>query len=189
MSPSKSSSSLKNKNQGRKNMQEEKILFNATLCFPVRGDEILLGRKMKKIGQGCWNGYGGGIENGETPEQSMLRELREEAGVTAEADALEKVAVMCFHNTKADGGFFVCKVHIYFLHKWEGDFQTTDEINNPTWFKKKRLPLKEMMLADREWLPAVLSGKKIIGEAKYGPLQKTLLGKVDFQFVTSFVDN
>jgi len=170
-------------------MQEEKILFNATLCFPVKGDEILLGRKMQKIGQGCWNGYGGGIENGETPAQSMLRELNEEAGVTASADALEKVAVMCFHNTTTDGGSFVCKVHIYLLHKWEGDFQTTDEISNPTWFKKKRLPLKEMMKADRKWLRVVLKGNKIVGEAKYGPLQKTLLGKVKFRFVDFFVDN
>ncbi len=169
-------------------MQEEKVLLNATLCFPVREDKILLGLKMKKIGQGCWNGYGGGIENGETPEQSMIRELWEESKVKTFPNALEKVAIIDFHNIKTDGNLFICKVHIYLLHQWEGDFQPTDEMADPTWFRKQELPLDSMMPADREWLPIVLAGKKIIGEAKLGPFQKTLLERVKLQYVDSLSD-
>jgi len=33
-------------------MRKEKVLLNATLCFPVKEDKILLGLKMKKIGNG-----------------------------------------------------------------------------------------------------------------------------------------
>ena len=170
-------------------MRKEKVLLNAVLCFPVKEDKILLGLKMKKIGQGCWNGYGGGIDDEETPEQSMIRELKEEAKVKAFPNALEKVAIIDFKNTKTDGNVFVCRVHIYLLHQWEGDFQPTDEMASPTWFEKKDLPLDGMMPADREWLPIVLAGKKIIGEAEYGPFQKTLLKNVELQYVDSFSDS
>ncbi len=167
-------------------MREEKALLNATLCFPVKKDEILLGLKTKKIGQGCWNGYGGGIEEGETPIQSILRELTEEAKIEATQDSLEKVAVIDFYNTKTDGGFFICRVHIYLLHQWNGDFQPTDEMATPTWFKKQKLPLEKMMPADRYWVPVVLAGKKVTGEAKYGPFQKSILEEVKLQRVDSF---
>ena len=48
-------------------MQEEKVSLNATLCYPIRDNKILLVLKAQKIGQGCWNGYGGGIDGGKTP--------------------------------------------------------------------------------------------------------------------------
>ena len=168
--------------------REEKVLLNATLCFPVKGDEILLGIKTKKIGQGCWNGYGGGIDNEETPEQSVLRELEEESKIKASESALEKVAIIDFQNTKTDGTVFICRVHVYLLHQWSGDFQATDEMASPTWFKKQELPLDKMMPADKEWLPIVLAGKKVIGKAKYGPFQETLLEKMELQYVDSFPD-
>src|SRR3989344_46986 len=102
-------------------MRMEKVLLNATLCFPVKEDKILLGLKMQKIGQGCWNGYGGGIDDEETPEQSIMRELEKEAKVKAFPNALEKVAIIYFKNNKTDGHVFVCRDHLYLLHQWEGD--------------------------------------------------------------------
>jgi 8-oxo-dGTP pyrophosphatase MutT (NUDIX family) len=167
-------------------MQEEKILLNATLCFPIKDGKVLLGLKAKKIGQGRWNGYGGGIDGEETPEQSILRELAEEAKITASADSLEKVAIVDFHNTNSDGFAFTCRVHVYFVSQWEGEPQETEEMLKPTWFKKDSLPLDGMMPADREWLPVVLTGKKIIAEAYYAPFQKILLGKVRLHYVDSF---
>jgi 8-oxo-dGTP diphosphatase len=167
-------------------MQEEKVLFNATLCFPIRGRQVLLGRKMKKIGQGRLNGWGGGIENGETPEESIIRELEEEAKIHALPSGLEKVGIVDFHNTNSDRTVFVCRVHVFFLHQWEGEAQPTDEVIDPKWFDIGNLPLDEMMLADKIWLPMVLAGRKITAEAHYGPFQKSLLGEVKVQYVHSF---
>jgi 8-oxo-dGTP diphosphatase len=167
-------------------MQEEKILLNATLCYLSKGEKILLGLKAKKIGQGCWNGYGGGIDGRETPEQSVLRELFEEAEIKASEKSLEKVAIVDFHNTNSDSRSFICRVHVYFVYQWEGEPQETEEMLKPTWFDKNSLPLSEMMLADKEWLPIVLSGKKIIAEVHYGPFQKTLLEKVKLRYVDYF---
>ena len=62
-------------------MDEEKVMAGAVLCFPVQTGRVLLGLKMRKIGAGLWNGYGGEIEAGETPEEATCRELLQEAKI------------------------------------------------------------------------------------------------------------
>lgn len=169
-------------------MEEEKILLSATLCLLVKDNKVLFGFKTKKIGKDCWNGYGGGIEEGETPKQAALRELKEEAGVISSPEHLEKVAVIDFYNNRSDGSFFVCQMHVYLVSQWTGEPRESDEMATPTWFDVRQLPTDKMLLADKEWLPVVLSGKKIRAAAEYGPFQKTLLGKVVIQQVPSFSD-
>ncbi len=167
-------------------MKEEKTLLNATLCFLVKEDSVLLGMKAKKIGEGCWNGYGGGVDEEETPEESVTREVFEELGVRIIPEYLEKMAIINFHNTKSDESVFVCKVHVYLAYKWEGEPRETEEMLRPTWFDKKALPLEGMMPSDKEWLPLILNGKKIIAEIYLGPFQKELLKEVEINYVDSF---
>jgi ADP-ribose pyrophosphatase YjhB (NUDIX family) len=166
-------------------MQEEKVLFNATLCYLVKENKVLLAIKAKKIGQGCWNGYGGGIDGDETPEQSVIRELFEESDIKTSIEHLSKVAIVDFHNTKSDNSIFSCRVHVYFVNAWKGEAKETEEMLQPTWFNKNNLPLDKMMPADKFWLPEVLAGKKIIAQAHYGPFQKTLLKEVKINYVES----
>ena len=170
-------------------MLEEKTLINATVCFPTKEGEILLALKTKKIGQGCWNGYGGGIELGETSRSATIRELFEESGITAKESGLEKVAVIDFHNTKSDSSTFVCRVHFYLLSSWSGTPQETEEMITPTWFPARSLPLNKMMPADKIFIPLVLSGKKILGTVHYGPFQKELLREPSFTEVQILGDD
>jgi 8-oxo-dGTP diphosphatase len=169
--------------------KKEKVLAHATVCFLKRGDKILLAIKSRHIGEGCWNGYGGGIEFGEKPEEAAVRELEEETnGVIALSKDLEKIAEIDFHNTKSDGRNFVCKVHFYTVNKWQGEAQETEEMLNPTWFDINNLPLEKMMPADKKWLPIALSGKKIKAIPKIGPFQKELLEDFEIEEVISFND-
>ncbi len=159
--------------------EQEKILFQATLCILVKDTKVLLARKMKKIGAGLWNGYGGGIEPGETPIQAAVRELHEEAGINLESNKLEKVAYITFCNKTSDSHEFICIMHVYLIHVSDSDLENidikeTDEMHTPTWFESNNLPFNEMLAADREWLPLVLTGKKIIGTAYYTPKQHSL---------------
>jgi len=56
----------------------------ATLCYVKHGGRTLMVHRIKKAGDihlGKWNGLGGKLEAGESPEQCVLREVREESGL------------------------------------------------------------------------------------------------------------
>jgi 8-oxo-dGTP pyrophosphatase MutT (NUDIX family) len=166
--------------------REEKVLNDATVCFLYRDGEILLGLKTQKIGKGKRNGYGGGVED-ESVLECAIRELKEETGgIITLPEHLEKIAIVHFHNTKSNGETFVCKVHFYLVHTWEGEIKDTEEMIDPKWFSIENLPLDEMMPADRQWLPIALSGKKIIAKAYLSPFQEKSLGDVEIEYVDSF---
>ena len=60
-------------------------MVNTTLCYIERGDEYLLLHRVKKendLNRDKWIGLGGKFEPGESPEDCLLREVREEAGLT-----------------------------------------------------------------------------------------------------------
>lgn len=155
--------------------------------FLKKDGRIWLAKKTRNIGQGCWNGYGGGIE----PEdknlvESLKREVAQECGVQISEKEVEKVAIIEFHNTTSNGEIFVCKVHVFFINDWQGEPQESEEMITPTNFEIKNLPLEKMMLADKEWLPLVLEGNKIIAEYYYGPFQKELLKEGKIKMVKDF---
>lgn len=173
--------------------QKIEITMHATVCFPRRGNEILLAWKewrenRKNIGAERWNGYGGKIEEGESARETAARELSEESGLDVLPKDLEKIAIVNFYNTKDDGSVGIIRVHMYTVSAWEGEAQVVDEMTNPTWFNIDKLPFDEMMPADKIWLPVALSGKKIFAEAHYGPFQKELLKPVVIREVDEFYE-
>ena len=173
---------------------QEKVLPDAVLVFLKRDGHIWLARKTKHIGKGLWNGYGGGIEIGETPRETVVREAGEETrpskhlhGVTIRPADLHFIGIAYFTTITESGERRLCKVRIYMTSIWEGEIWSSEEMIDPTPFRENKLPFQEMMLADRVWLPAALiaqnSGKKIIVRATYGPGQKTLIGEVRVEYV------
>ncbi|WP_339229006.1 8-oxo-dGTP diphosphatase [Oceanobacillus sp. FSL K6-2867] len=57
-------------------------MFKYTICFIRRGDELLMLNREKSIWMGRWNGVGGKVESGETPTECILREVKEETGIS-----------------------------------------------------------------------------------------------------------
>lgn len=56
-----------------------------TLCYIKDNNKTLMLHRIKKqndIHEGKWNGLGGHIEQGETPEECVIREVYEESGLT-----------------------------------------------------------------------------------------------------------
>ncbi len=60
------------------------IRYVCGFLFDPKGEMVLLIRKNRPTWmEGLWNGIGGKIEPGETPEQAMDREFEEETGISA----------------------------------------------------------------------------------------------------------
>lgn len=64
-----------------------------TLAFLRREGAICLAMKKRGFGEGNWNGYGGKVEEGESIEEAVVREIQEESGIEVAVDVLEKVAI------------------------------------------------------------------------------------------------
>ncbi|MDM5316901.1 8-oxo-dGTP diphosphatase [Fictibacillus sp. b24] len=65
-----------------------------TVCFIQRNQQLLLLNRIRAPLMGLWNGVGGKIENQETIEESVLREVAEETGIEAK-QADYKGEVIC----------------------------------------------------------------------------------------------
>ncbi len=60
-------------------------MVNSTLCYLERGDAYLMLHRVKKkddLNRDKWIGVGGKFEEGESPEDCILRETEEETGLT-----------------------------------------------------------------------------------------------------------
>jgi 8-oxo-dGTP diphosphatase len=170
-------------------LPKEKTLPNAVVCFLVKRNQVLLGIKTRDIGKDRWNGAGGGIKKGETPQIAAIRELEEELGVVVPPAGLKKVAIILVRNTKTDGTIFICRLHVYLVFRWAGEpCSKNGELINLTWFPVDDLP-EPMILSDEAWLPLALADKKFEAEAHLGPFQKTLLGEVKIKLVNSLPDD
>ena len=59
-------------------------MHNSTLCYITRGSQVLMLHRIKKehdVNKDKWIGVGGKFEDGETPDECLLREVREETGL------------------------------------------------------------------------------------------------------------
>jgi 8-oxo-dGTP diphosphatase len=66
----------------------------ATLCYVEKSGKTLMLHRVKKkndIHEGKWNGLGGKMEPGETPEECVVREVKEESGLRIEGPELKGI--------------------------------------------------------------------------------------------------
>jgi len=129
-----------------------------TLLYVLAGNKILLGMKKRGFGAGRWNGFGGKIEEGESIEQGIKREIKEEAGI--QVDDLNKVGMIDF-EFKNDPQKL--EVHIFKAENFLGDPVESEEMK-PQWFYVDEIPFSEMWSDDLYWIPLLLSGKKFKGK-------------------------
>lgn len=135
-----------------------KSLRPRAICFLVRGDQILLGKKKEGFGKGNWVGVGGKIEEGETVEQGIVRELQEEIGI--EATDLKKIAVLNFYFPHVADESWNQRVYAFTAGSWNGEPTESEEIF-PQWFHRDAIPFDGMWDDARYWLYEALDGKEI----------------------------
>lgn len=148
-------------------MKERKQM---TLCMfqdPKTG-KILLGMKKRGFGAGRYNGFGGKLEPGETPEQSAKREVLEEIGVTIKDMELVGHILFSIEGDEKDP-----EVFIYRVMSWEGEPVESEEMA-PEWFEVDKLPFDRMWQSDTHWFPLFLEGKRFIGRTLFNSKHEIL---------------
>lgn len=149
-------------------------MIEATLCFLLDGSpptSILLARKKRGFGRGKMNGLGGKVRPGETPLRTIVREVREEAGVVLSPETLRPAGSITFtfpFDPASDH-----YVHVFVACAWEGEIRETSEMA-PAWFPIGAIPYDRMWDDDRYWLPLVLAGKRIRAEFTFGEDNETV---------------
>jgi len=93
-----------------------------------------------------WEFPGGKIEPGETPEQAIVREVREELGVLATpVERLHSVAHDYAHGTRVEIVFVHCTLESL-------EFTLSDEVNDARWQPPSEIDLSRVLEADRDFL-------------------------------------
>ena len=96
----------------------------------VQGGTLLLGRRAlhKRICPGLWDIVGGHVEAGETAEQALTRELREEIGVVPVA--MSRIGVLPLVD-----GSEAYSLHVFRVDAWTGEpVLADDEHSELRWF-------------------------------------------------------
>ena len=118
-------------------------MLQTTLCYLDIDDKTLMLHRIKKkndVNHDKWIGIGGKFEHGESPEECMLREFREETGLTLKAWAYRGIVTFVsedwceymhlFTGTQVEGTLRECDEgtlewvawnRIASLPIWEGD--------------------------------------------------------------------
>ena len=101
-----------------------KTLVNTTLCYIEKNGCYLMLHRTKKeydYNKDKWIGIGGKFENGESPEDCAVREIREETGLIVEHADLEYCGIVTFVDLTGVGAEsletarFLPKISLLFL--------------------------------------------------------------------------
>lgn len=149
-----------------------------TVTFLVRNDEVLLGMKMRGLGEGNLVGIGGKVDAKDRNDVDQVeldvikngaaREVVEEIGVVIDPKNLESRGSMEYYFPHKNGEWdFVS--HVFVTDTWEGEPTGVLDSNGvveiePIWIKISEIPFEKMWDDARYWLPQVLAGKSIEGE-------------------------
>ncbi len=139
----------------------------AVVGYLRNGGQVLLGARKKVshgLGENLIAGVGGKVGDSpeiknETTEEAMDREAREEIKVKVlEKQDMGRVRFIFAH--KPPDSKWHQDVKIYSITKWEGTPAETDSVK-PSWFDIDKMPWEQMWEDNKQWLPKILSGKRV----------------------------
>lgn len=140
------------------------LMTLGTLCYVRRSDKTLMLHRVKKkhdIHQGKWNGLGGKLESGETPEECVIREVQEESGLTIADPSLKGILTF-----PAFGGIENWIVFVFEAHQFEGKLQESDE-GILKWVDRTELFNLNLWEGDRIFLKWIEEGRFFSGKFIY----------------------
>ncbi len=108
----------------------------ATLCYLRKNDQTLMLHRVKKendMHEGKWNGLGGKLEAGESPEECAIREVKEESGLDIRKPQLKGVLTFPAFSKNEDWYVF-----LFVVTEFSGTLIDSDE-GNLEWIDNDQL--------------------------------------------------
>jgi len=100
-------------------------MINTTLCYITQGDQVLMLHRVKKendLNKDKWIGIGGKFLPEESPEECLLREAKEETGLTLTSWKCRGV-ITFLTNGPWDGEY----MYLFTADGFEGELTSCDE--------------------------------------------------------------
>ena len=150
----------------------------ATLCYVKDkiNDSTLMLHRIKKendVHEGKWNGLGGKFELEESPEECVIREIKEESGLTITNPKLKGFITFPMFDGKEDWYVF-----LFVAEKFSGSLIDSNE-GRLEWVKNSELLKLNLWDGDKIFIPW-LAGEKFFS-AKFTYTNKKLVDyTVDF---------
>ena len=122
--------------------------INTTLCYIEKDNQYLMllrNKKKQDLNEGKWIGVGGKFEDDETPEECLLREVREETGLTLTSYRYR--AVITFISDEWGTEY----MHLFTADGFEGDLIDCDE-GELRWIPKDEILDLSLWEGDRAFL-------------------------------------
>ena len=110
-------------------------MINSTLCYVTRGNDVLMLHRVKKkndINKDKWIGIGGKFEGEESPDECLLREAKEETGLTLTSWRCR--GVVTFLCEGIEGEF----MYLFTADGFEGALKDCDE-GTLEWVSREKL--------------------------------------------------
>jgi 8-oxo-dGTP diphosphatase len=127
------------------------VLVAACALIDVDGRVLIAQRPEGKAMGGLWEFPGGKVEDGERPEETLIRELDEELGITV-SDACLAPLTFASHAYPD----FHLLMPLYVCRRWEGTV-TAREHARLAWVRPNRLRDYPMPPADAPLVPHLVS--------------------------------
>lgn len=129
-------------------------MLNTTLCYITRGDQVLMLHRVKKendINHDKWIGVGGKLEEGESPEECLLREAEEETGLTLTRWKCRGVVTFCQEGSEGE------YMYLFTADGFDGQLRECDE-GDLQWIPWQMLDALPKWEGDRIFLDLLRQG-------------------------------
>ena len=128
----------------------------ATLCYVQKDNHTLMlyrNKKKNDYHEGKWNGLGGKFEQGESPEECAIREIKEESGLTVKDPEMKGFITFPLFDGKDDWFVF-----LFVIKNFEGEL-----INSPEgeleWIPDEKLTEINLWEGDKHFIPWLFRDK------------------------------
>lgn len=130
---------------------------NSTLCYVERDGKYLMMHRVKKendVNRDKWIGIGGGLEEGESPLDCVIREAREETGLTLNDPRYRGLVTFCYSSGDEA---ITEQMHLFTCSDFSGELAANCDEGDLEWVPIERVPELPIWEGDKIFLDLLIN--------------------------------